>query len=73
MATYTININERTSAGKALLNYLLSLGVVSKNKPKTKEAASGYDETLQAIKEVKEGEVVRYRDFEDFKKKMYAL
>lgn len=73
MATYTININERTSAGKALLGYLMSLGVIIKNKAKTKEESSGYDETLQAIKEVKEGHVVRYKDFEDFKKKMYAL
>jgi len=29
MATYSLTINERTSAGKALLNYLLSLGVIN--------------------------------------------
>ena len=28
MATYTLKVNERTNAGKALLNYLLSLGVI---------------------------------------------
>lgn len=73
MATYTININERTSAGKALLNYLLSLGVISKSNAKTKAATNGYDETLQAIKEVEEGKVVRYNNFDDFKKRMYDL
>lgn len=73
MATYTININERTSAGKALLDYLISLGVIIKNKAKTREETSGYNETLQAIKEMKEGKVVRYKNFEDFKNKMYGL
>ena len=28
MATYTITINERTNAGRQLLNYLLGLGIV---------------------------------------------
>ena len=32
MATYTINLNERTSAGKALLGYLISLGVIDRAK-----------------------------------------
>jgi len=69
MATYTINLNERTSAGKALLNYLLSLGVVESS---AKEP-SGYDATMQAIKDVKAGKVTHYKDFDEFKKKMYAL
>ena len=28
MATYTITVNERTKAGKSLVNYLKSLGVI---------------------------------------------
>ena len=28
MATYTITINERTNAGKQLLNYLVGLGLI---------------------------------------------
>jgi len=28
MATYTITVNERTSWGKALMNYLHALGVI---------------------------------------------
>ena len=28
MATYTVTINERTNAGRQLLNYLLGLGLI---------------------------------------------
>ena len=34
---------------------------------------TGMDETLKACKEVDEGKVIRYKSFEDFKKRMYAL
>lgn len=40
MATYTITLNERTSSGKALMEYLQALGVlITKVTPKKK---SGY-------------------------------
>ncbi len=68
MATYTVNLDERTSAGKALLNYLKSLGVITPAKEKT-----AYDETLQAVREAKSGNMTRYKSFDDFKKRMYAL
>ena len=70
MAIYAVNINERTNAGKALLHYLLSLGVVSQP---SDEGLSGYEETLQAIKDVNAGKVKHYKNFDDFKKRMYAL
>jgi len=39
MATYTITLNERTTSGKALKEYLQALGVfISKVKPKTKSS-----------------------------------
>ena len=39
MATYTITLNERTSSGKALMEYLQALGVlVSKVTPKAKSS-----------------------------------
>ncbi len=39
MATYTITLNERTSTGKALMNYLKELGVlVAKVTPKEKSS-----------------------------------
>ncbi len=33
MATYTITVNERTSWGKALMNYLHALGVIVQHVP----------------------------------------
>lgn len=48
MAEYTIHINERTNAGKSLLKYLVSLGVVvEKLKPRRK---TGLDEALEDVK-----------------------
>lgn len=39
MATYTITLNERTSSGKALMEYLQALGVlISKVTPKKKSS-----------------------------------
>ena len=39
MATYTITLNERTSGGKALVEYLRALGVlISKVTPKAKSS-----------------------------------
>ncbi|MBQ7533887.1 MAG: hypothetical protein IJT45_09410 [Bacteroidales bacterium] len=70
MSTYALNINERTNAGKALLNYLVSLGVVE---PKPTNEPSGYDETLKAIRDVKAGKGTRYKNFDEFKKRMHAL
>ena len=57
MATYSLTINERTTAGKALLKYLLSLGVI--NDAPSKEE-SQYDPEYVAMikrsqKEAREG------------------
>ena len=57
MATYSLTINERTTAGKALLKYLLSLGVIN-DAPVKKE--SQYDPEYVAMikhspKEAREG------------------
>ena len=50
MATYTISLNERTASGKALANYLQSLGVlVKKAVPKKKAKA---DPTLMTKEEL---------------------
>lgn len=70
MATYTVTLNERTNDGKALLNYLLSLGVVN---PKPEKEKNGSEETLQAIKDVKAGKGRRYKNLDEFKERMYAL
>mgnify|MGYP006916021940 FL=1 len=49
MATYTININERTQAGKSLYLYLNSLGVISE-RLKTPRRRSGIDEALEDVR-----------------------
>lgn len=49
MATYTINVNERTSSGKALMAYLKALGVlVHKVSPKEKNSYLRSQEDKQA-------------------------
>ena len=49
-------INERTREGKSLVNYLKSLGVIDVPN----------DETLQAMKDIEDGNVTVYKTFEDY-------
>ena len=71
MATYTINIDERTIAGKSLLNYLRAIGILL---DKTREnEAKGKSATLQAIKDAEEGRITRYASFDDFKRAMNEI
>ncbi len=44
MATYTININERTKAGKYLLAYLVSLGMIRKKQEQKTEFEEADDD-----------------------------
>lgn len=65
MADYTIHINERTNAGKSLLKYLISLGVVvEKLKPRRK---TGLDEALE---DVKSGRVYHAESVDDMFKQI---
>lgn len=49
MATYTITLNERTSNGKALMEYLHALGVIiSKVTPKRKSSYARSQEDKRA-------------------------
>ena len=75
MATVTITYDGRNNIVKQLLQIIISLGckVDTGETNISNKKLSGYDETLNAIKETKEGKVVRYKNFEEFKKKMYAL
>ncbi len=57
MATYTITVNEKTREGKSLVKYLKSLGVID-DVPN--------DETLQAMKDIEDGNVKVYKTFEDY-------
>lgn len=57
MATYTITVNEKTREGKSRVKYLKSLGVID-DVPN--------DETLQAMKDIEDGNVKVYKTFEDY-------
>ena len=57
MATYTITVNEKTREGKSLVKYLKSLGVID-DVPN--------DETLQAMKDIEDGNVKVYKTFEAY-------
>lgn len=63
MATYTITVNERTKAGKSLVNYLRNLGVIDEPN----------DATLAAVQEIKNGEGTKCETFEDYLKAVQAL
>ncbi|MGM9752825.1 MAG: hypothetical protein ACI3ZK_02080 [Candidatus Cryptobacteroides sp.] len=63
MALYTINIDERTKAGKSLVNYLRNLGVI--------EEAN--ETTLDAIAEIRRGEGTRCDTFDDYLKTVASL
>lgn len=65
MATYVVNINEKTNTGKSLLGYLRNLGVIVDNYTKRPNM-----ETLKAIDELRGGKVIRCKNFEDYKRKM---
>ena len=65
MATYVININERTNTGKSLVDYLRNLGVIVENNFNEPNST-----TLKAINELRSGKVIRCKNFEDYKKKM---
>ena len=76
MATITLEYDARNISIKKLLEVIVSLGGTVKKNKKTavkKTEKEGYDATIQAIKEMKEGKVVRYNNFNDFKERMYAL
>lgn len=63
MATYTITVNERTKAGKSLVNYLRDLGVIDEPN----------EATLAAVQEIKNGGGTRCETFEDYLKAVQTL
>ena len=63
MATYTVTINERTKAGKSLVCYLRSLGVIDEPN----------DTTMASITEIRNGGGTRCDSFDDYLKAVSAL
>ena len=63
MAIYTIRVNERTNAGKSLIGYLRSLGVIEEPNA----------ETLAAVEEIRNGGGTRCDSFEEYLKAVESL
>ena len=65
MATYAVNINERTQAGKSLFAYLNSLGVISGRLKQPRR--SGIDEALD---DIRNGRVYHAKSVDDMFKQI---
>ena len=63
MATYTININEKSQTGKKLVDFLKSLSGVVSIKP---QKINSLDE---AIEEMETGKITKCKDYNDYLKK----
>jgi UDP-glucose 6-dehydrogenase len=63
MATITLEYDGRNSAIKQLIGLLLTLGA---------KELKGYDETMQAISDYRNGNVTVCDSFEDYLKKVHA-
>ncbi len=63
MATITLEYDGRNSAIKQLIGVLLMLGAKEKK---------GYDETMQAMEDYRDGNVTVCDSFEDYLKKVHS-
>jgi hypothetical protein len=63
MATYTININERTKEGRSIVDYLREKGLIP-----VPQTDNGKEATRRALKEVREGKVTRCKNFDEYLK-----
>lgn len=63
MATYTININERTKEGRNVVDYLREKGLIP-----TKQKDNGIEATRRSLHEMRSGKVTRCKDFEAYLK-----
>lgn len=61
MATYTININERTKEGRSIVDYLCEKGLTP-----TPQTDNGKEATRRALNELREGKVTRCQTFDDY-------
>ncbi len=61
MATYTININERTKEGRSIVDYLREKGLIP-----TPQPDNGKEATHRALNELREGKVTRCKTFDDY-------
>ena len=72
MAVYTIHINERTKAGKGLVQYLRSLGVIEEAGKGRGLDPTDCEAYREARKDVEEGRVYSYSSLDAFKTHVFA-
>ena len=65
MATYTITVNERTKAGRSLVQYLRSLGLIKSPEKKDEFDPTDCDAYREAMEDVAEGRVYHAESVED--------
>ena len=65
MATYIINVNERTKAGKSLVQYLRALGLIKSPESKDRFDPTDCDAYREAMEDVAEGRVYHADNVED--------
>ena len=70
MAEYILRINARSKNALPLVNFLKNLDYVELQEKKEKEVATLPKETLQALKEMKNGDVVVCKGIDDYKRKV---
>lgn len=63
MATYTININERTKEGRSIVDYLREKGLIP-----VPQTDNGKEATRRALNELREGKVTRCKNFDEYLK-----
>lgn len=68
MATITLSYNGRNKTAQTVIQIIESLGIF-----KVLKDDEPNDVTVKAIKDVKAGKVKHYKDFDEFKERMYAL
>lgn len=65
MATYTIRVNERTKAGRSLVQYLRSLGLIKDPEKKNELDPTDCDAYREAMEDVAAGRVYQAESVED--------
>ena len=67
MAEYILRVNARCKNVRPLIDYLKNLDYVDLQEKKANNHVPN-KETLEAMKEIREGKGLRFKNFEDYKK-----
>jgi hypothetical protein len=69
METITLQYDSSNMIIKKLIEVIISLG----GKVNAEKEVSGIADTMKASEEADKGDLIYYKDMDDFKKRMYAL